>query len=93
MPRHSPILQILVYFYSKQEKCNIYSYIFIYIYILKPVTKKRKKEKEKNVHIANTAFRENFISKPGKKILVCLKHTYTQILFYPCTCFNTVNLF
>lgn len=32
MPRHSPILQILVYFYSKQEKCNIYSYIYLYIY-------------------------------------------------------------
>lgn len=46
MPQHFSILQILLYFYSKPEKCHIYSYIFIYIYIPKPVEKMRNNEKK-----------------------------------------------
>lgn len=73
MPRHFTILQILVYFYSKQEKCNIYSYIFIYI--LKPRHQKKKRIKEKknkiknrnNIHIATMAFIETSEANLEKK--------------------------
>lgn len=86
MPRHSPILQILLYFYSKQEKCNIYLYIFIYI--LKPVTK-NKKNKKNNIHVATLAFRKS-LKTNLKKMSKTHTHTY---YFTLCTCINTVNVF
>lgn len=82
MPRHSPILQILVYFYSKQEKCNIYSYIFIYILKPRHQKKEEKKKKRKQYTHCHFGIQRKFRSKPGKKN-TCLKHTYTQILFLP----------
>lgn len=57
MPRHSPILQILAYSYSKQLKCNIYSYIYYSVKTNKQ-TIKQKKIKEKNQHFTTVAFRE-----------------------------------
>ena len=83
MPRHSPILQILVYFYSKQEKCNIYSYIFIYI--LKPrhqnKRKKKKKGGKKQYTHRHYGIQRNFRSKPGKKNTRLFKtHIHTNII-------------
>lgn len=79
MPRHSPILQILVYFYSKQEKCNIYSYIFIYI--LKPRHQKKKKgKKQNNIHIATTAFRETLEANLEKNTRLFKTHIHTNII-------------
>lgn len=75
MPRHSPILQILVYFYSKQQKCNIY--IHIYLYILKSHHQKikiKKKGKEKNTRKekqytrCHFGIQRKFQSKPERNV-------------------------
>lgn len=71
MPRHSPILQILVYFYSKQENCNIYLYIFT----------KTPSPKKQDTH-CHYGIQRNFISKLRKKILDRSKHTYRLFFFF-----------
>lgn len=83
MPRHSPILQILVYFYSKQEKCNIYSYIYIYIYTKTPSP--NKKGGKNNCTRRHYGIQRNFRSKPEKNTHT-RKYYFTLVL-------NTVNVF
>ncbi len=75
MPRHSPILQILVYFYSKQEKCHIYLCIYIYIYLksrhqkpiytrhygIQRISKLEKKKKKKYFMLFKTHIHRNVI--------------------------------
>lgn len=81
------ILQYYKYWYTFTVNKKNVIYIYIYLYTKTP------SPKNQYTH-SHYGIQRNFISKFGKKkILVCLKHTYTQILFYPCTCFNTVNVF
>lgn len=87
MPRHSPILQILVYFTVNNK--NVI-YIHIYLYTKTPSPKKRKKNtrKEKQCTRCHFGIQRKFQSKPERNVSNSHTHTY---YFYPCI--NTVNLF